>query len=388
MPDVLKKNIAILGSTGSIGTQTLELIKAYPENFSAEVITANDNYELLVKQALEFKPNSVIIGNENYYNQVKEALKNTDIKVFAGYKSIVDIVESSEIDMVVSALVGFSGLEPTLNAIRHQKPIALANKETLVVAGEIVMKEAEKNMVPIIPIDSEHSAILQCIVGENHNSIDRIILTASGGPFRGKTLKDLENITVSDALIHPNWNMGKKITIDSATLMNKGLEVIEAKWIFNIDVDNIDVVIHPQSIIHSMVQFKDSSIKAQLGIPSMKIPILYALSFPYRLKVDLPKFSFLENPKLTFEKPDLDTFRCLGLAYEAIRTGHTMPCIMNAANEIAVNAFLNNKIRFVDIPKVIEKCMNNNDLLIKNPQQEDFFAANKNTRIFAEKIIK
>lgn len=388
MPDVFKKNIAILGSTGSIGTQTLELIKAHPENFSTEVITANDNYKLLIKQALKFKPNSVIIGNENYYNQVNEALKNTDIKVFAGYKSIVDIVESSEIDMVVSALVGFSGLEPTLNAIRHKKPIALANKETLVVAGEIVMKEAEKHKVPIIPIDSEHSAILQCIVGENHSSVDRIILTASGGPFRGKTLKDLENITVSDALIHPNWNMGKKVTIDSATLMNKGLEVIEAKWIFNIDVENIDVVVHPQSIIHSMIQFKDSSIKAQLGIPSMKIPILYAMSFPYRLKVDLPKFSFLENSNLTFEKPDLDTFRCLGLAYEAIRTGHTMPCIMNAANEIAVNAFLNNKIRFVDIPKVIEKCMNNHNLLIKDPQQEDFFVANKNTRIFAKNIIK
>ncbi|MGZ3904814.1 MAG: 1-deoxy-D-xylulose-5-phosphate reductoisomerase, partial [Bacteroidia bacterium] len=349
MDEKKKKNIAILGSTGSIGTQALEVIKANPTHFCAEVLVANGNADLLIKQALEFQPNCVVIADESKYKQVKDALASHEIKVFAGSKSVEQVVEMETVDIVLTAMVGFAGLPSTIHAIKHKKPIALANKETLVVAGELITKLAMENGVNIYPVDSEHSAIFQCLAGEFENPIEKLILTASGGPFRGKKKDDLAGITRDQALKHPNWSMGAKITIDSATLMNKGLEVIEAKWLFNVKAAQIEVVVHPQSIIHSMVQFTDGSIKAQLGLPDMKLPIHYAFGYPDRIKTNFERFDFTKYPSFTFEKPDTETFANLALAYEALDKGGLMPCVLNAANEIAVDAFLNEKISFLQI---------------------------------------
>ena len=334
-----KRRIAILGSTGSIGTQAIEVIRENPHLFEIELLTAGNNTELLIKQALEFTPNAVVIGNTDNYTLVKEALSHTDTKVFAGIDAIAQCVTMEGIDMVLTAMVGYAGLKPTIEAIKAKKPIALANKETLVVAGELINQLAIDNQVSIIPVDSEHSAIFQCLVGEGHNPIEKIILTASGGPFRGKKKADLIHISKAQALKHPNWTMGAKITIDSASLMNKGLEVIEAKWLFGLDPKQIEVVVHPQSIIHSLVQFEDGSLKAQLGLPDMKLPIQYALGFPKRIKNTFPRFNFADYSQLTFEQPDLETFRNLALAFEALDKKGNMPCILNAANEIAVQHF-------------------------------------------------
>jgi len=349
-----KKRIAILGSTGSIGTQTLNVIRRHPDLFEAEVLVAGCNAELLIKQALEFQPNMVVIADKSKYGTVCEALSNTDIKVFAGEESVCDIVEMDCVDIVMAAIVGFAGLKPTLNAIRAKKTIALANKETMVVAGEIVTAEARKNGVAILPVDSEHSAIFQTLQGEFHNKIDKILLTASGGPLFGRKREQIENVTLAEVLKHPNWSMGRKVTIDSASLMNKGLEVIEAKWLFGVGVDKIEVLIHPQSIVHSMVQFEDGSIKAQIGTPTMETPIQYALSYPHRIESHIPRFSFWEHPELTFFRPDTETFRCLPLAYNAIEQGGNIPCVMNAANEVAVQRFIDGKLRFVDIAGFVE----------------------------------
>ncbi len=352
-----KKRIAVLGSTGSIGKQTLEVVEAYPDKFEISVLTANNNADLLIDQALKFKPNTVVITNENLHKKVADILWNEGIKTFCGDKALEEVVEMDEIDIVLTALVGFSGLKPTLRAINAGKTIALANKETLVVAGEIVTKLAQAKGVNIYPVDSEHSAIFQCITGEFQNPIEKIYLTASGGPFRGKKENELAQITKAQALKHPNWEMGAKITIDSATLMNKGLEVIEAKWLFNLRRDQIDVIVHPQSIIHSIVQFQDGSMKAQMGLPDMKLPIQYALTYPKRLHTDFKRFNFINYPQLTFEQPDLNTFRNLQLAYDAMDAGGNLPCILNAANEITVAAFLQDKIGFLDIAKINEKAM-------------------------------
>ncbi len=383
----MKKKIAILGSTGSIGTQALEIIRDFPEKFSAEILTADSNANLLIEQAMEFMPDSVVITNDNFYPQVKSALEKHDIKVYAGSKSLEQIVESENIDMVLTAIVGFAGLRPTLNAIRHKKPLALANKETLVVAGDIITRTAKEEGVNIFPVDSEHSAIFQCLAGEFHNPLEKIILTASGGPFRGKDKAALAEITKAEALHHPNWVMGNKITIDSATLMNKGLEVIEARWLFNLKPEQIEVLVHPQSIIHSMVQFADGSIKAQLGLPDMRLPILYAFGYPGRLKTNFSRLDWQKTRELTFETPDTDTFRNLALAYEALKLGGNMPCILNAANEIAVSAFLNDTIRFLDIASVIEQIMQKASY-IKNPLLEDYFMSDQETRKITEEIIK
>lgn len=353
-----KKRIALLGSTGSIGKQTLEVVAAYPEKFEISVLTANNNADLLIDQALKFKPNVVVIANEKYYKEVSEILWKEGIKTYCGQKAVEEVCEMDEIDIVLTALVGFSGLRPTVKAINAGKTIALANKETLVVAGEIITKIAKEKAVSIYPVDSEHSAIFQCITGEFHNPIEKIYLTASGGPFRGKKESDLKNITRAQALKHPNWEMGAKITIDSATLMNKGLEVIEAKWLFNLKKEQIDVIVHPQSIIHSIVQFEDGSMKAQMGLPDMKLPIQFALTYPNRLKTDFKRFNFVNYPQLTFEKPDLDTFRNLQLAFDAMEAGGNKPCILNAANEITVAAFLKDEIGFLDIARINEKVMN------------------------------
>jgi 1-deoxy-D-xylulose-5-phosphate reductoisomerase len=367
----LKKNLAILGSTGSIGTQALDVVRCHPELFGVEVLTAQENCDLLISQAMEFKPNAVVIGNENCFAKVAEALKDYPVKVFAGQDSIAQIVEMEEIDMVLTALVGYSGLKPTLNAIKAGKHIALANKETLVIAGELVMAEARRKNVLIIPVDSEHSAIFQCLAGEQLGSVEKIYLTASGGPFLGKTRQQLAGITKEAALRHPNWKMGPKITVDSASMMNKGLEVIEARWLFDLLPDQIDVIIHPQSVIHSMVQFIDGSIKAQMGLPDMKLPILFALAYPKRVISDLPRFNFTDYPQLTFKAPDNEVFRNLSLAFSALRQGGNMPCILNAANEIAVGAFLDERIGFLDIPEVIEHCMGTVSF-IRNPQYDDY----------------
>lgn len=353
-----KKKIAVLGSTGSIGKQTLEVVEAYPDQFELSVLTANNNADLLIDQALKFKPNTVVITNEHHYKQVSEILWNEGIKTFCGEKALEEVVEMQEIDIVLTALVGFSGLKPTIRAIQAGKTIALANKETLVVAGEIITKLAQEKGVNIYPVDSEHSAIFQCITGEFHNPIEKIYLTASGGPFRGKKRSELAAITKVQALKHPNWEMGAKITIDSATLMNKGLEVIEAKWLFGLNRNQIDVIVHPQSIIHSLVQFQDGSMKAQMGLPDMKLPIQYALTYPNRLTTDYKRFNFLNYPSLTFEKPDLETFRNLQLSYDAMDWGGNLPCILNAANEISVAAFLKDKIGFLEIAEINEKVMN------------------------------
>ena len=352
------KRIAILGSTGSIGTQALEVIEAHPDQFSVEVLTANSNVDLLIEQAKKFKPNAVVICDTTKLPLLKTALEGDDIKVFGGAASISQLMSMDSIDLVLTAMVGFSGLAPTLAAIENKKNIALANKETLVVAGDLVTKLALENKVSIYPVDSEHSAIFQCLAGEMHNPIEKIILTASGGPFRGKKKSELANITKAQALKHPNWTMGAKITIDSATLMNKGLEMIEAKWLFDLQASEIEVIIHPQSIIHSIVQFQDGSMKAQMGLPDMKLPIQYALGYPNRLASDFPRFDFTKFPQLTFEAADEETFRCLALARWAMEKGGNLPCIMNAANEIAVAAFLRDELGFLQIAEVIEATMN------------------------------
>ncbi|MEL7147132.1 MAG: 1-deoxy-D-xylulose-5-phosphate reductoisomerase [Bacteroidota bacterium] len=380
------KKIAILGSTGSIGTQTLDVIKANPDHFEVEVLTANNNADLLIAQALEFTPNVVVITNEDKYDRVHAALDGKSIKVFAGEKSLSHVVQYDEIDVVLTALVGYAGLRPTIKAIEAGKSIALANKETLVVAGQLITTLAKEKGVNIYPVDSEHSAIFQCLVGEFHNPIEKIILTASGGPFRGKDRAFLKHVTKGDALKHPNWEMGAKITIDSASMMNKGLEVIEAKWLFGLRDDQIEVIVHPQSIIHSMVQFEDGSIKAQMGLPDMKLPIQFALAYPERLKSDFPRFDFGSYPSLTFEKPDMETFRNLGLAYEAMKKGGNQPCILNAANEVAVAEFLNERIGFLEISEVVEKCLDNLPFVLE-PQYEDFVNTDIETRIKAKEII-
>jgi 1-deoxy-D-xylulose-5-phosphate reductoisomerase len=382
-----KKVIAILGSTGSIGTQTLDVIRENTDLFGVFLLTANSNADLLIKQALEFAPEYAIICDKSKYQYVKDALINTNVKVLAGIEAINDTVTHPDIDIVLTAMVGFAGLEPTIAAIKAGKDIALANKETLVVAGELVTGLAKKHSVKILPVDSEHSAIFQCLAGEQASTVEKIILTASGGPFRGKSHAFLNNVTRADALKHPNWVMGAKITIDSASLMNKGLEVIEAKWLFNIDADQIDVIVHPQSIIHSMVQFHDGAIMAQMGLPDMKLPIQYALSYPTRLKNNFKRFDFINYSELTFEKPDLETFRNLALAFAALKKGGNMPCIINAANEIAVAGFLGETISFLGMSEVIEQCMQQIDFVAR-PVLEDYLNTDKETRIFAQNLIK
>jgi len=387
MQDKTAKHIAILGSTGSIGTQALEVIEAHPDEFVVEVLTANRNADLLAEQALKFLPNAVVINDKSRYEWLKNLLFDKGIKVYCGAEAIADVVQMEEIDIVLTALVGFSGLQPTLKAIEAGKHIALANKETLVVAGELVTAAARKKGVNIYPVDSEHSAIFQCIVGEFHNKLERVILTASGGPFRGKTTADLAKVTPQQALKHPNWDMGAKVTIDSASLMNKGLEVIEAKWLFGLKPEEIDVVVHPQSVIHSMAQFEDGSIKAQMGYPDMKLPIQFALSFPDRLKSNFPRFNFADYPSLTFEKPDMETFKNLSLAFESMKMGGNAPCILNAANEIAVEAFLKEEIGFLEMSDLVASCLNTVSV-VKNPTLEDYFDCDAETRARAKEFIQ
>jgi len=383
----MKKRIAILGSTGSIGTQTLDVISQNPNHFEVEVLTANNNIGLLIEQAKRFQPNVVVISNTCHYDQLKEALKDEPIKVYAGKEALGQVVQMETIDVVLTAMVGYSGLIPTCNAIKAGKNIALANKETMVVAGEIINQLAIENKVNIYPVDSEHSAIFQCLVGEFTNEIEKIYLTASGGPFRGFSLEQLANVTKADALKHPNWDMGAKITIDSATMMNKGFEVIEAKWLFGLKPEQIDVIVHPQSIIHSIVQFRDGSMKAQMGLPDMRLPIQYALNFPERLPSEFKRFSFLDYPQLTFEQPNTKNFRNLALAFEALNQGGNMPCILNAANEVVVQAFLNDKINFLQMPEIIEQTMEKASFL-KNPNLDDYIQTDKETRIMTSAIIK
>ncbi|MEO5892674.1 MAG: 1-deoxy-D-xylulose-5-phosphate reductoisomerase [Ferruginibacter sp.] len=384
---IQKKRIAVFGSTGSIGTQALEVIRANPDLFEAEILTAQNNDELLIIQALEFNPNAVVIGDEAKYHSVKEALAATNIKVFAGETALEEVANFDSYDMMLAGIVGFAGLKPTLKAVEKGKAIGLANKETLVVAGDIVMRKAVENRSPIIPVDSEHSAIFQCLVGEGRNKIEKIILTASGGPFIGKKPNFLVNVKRDHALKHPNWEMGAKISIDSATLMNKGLEMIEAKWLFNLNPDQIQVVVHQQSIIHSMIQFEDGSIKAQMGLPDMKLPIQYAMAFPQRIKSDYPRLDFKKYPSLTFEEPDVKTFRNLALAMDALYKGGNMPCILNAANEIAVWAFLRNRIGFLDMTAVVEKTMLKT-AFIEKPTLEEYFESDGEARNFAASLIK
>jgi 1-deoxy-D-xylulose-5-phosphate reductoisomerase len=381
-----KRSIAILGSTGSIGTQALEVIASHSDKFEVEVLTAQSNAELLIAQAKQFKPNAVVIVNEEYYTLVRDALVPLDIKVFAGENALASVVQMESIDLVLTALVGYAGLRPTLKAIEAGKNIALANKETLVVAGEIVTRLAREKGVNIYPVDSEHSAIFQCLIGEFENPIEKIILTASGGPFRGKKRDELLHVTKAQALKHPNWTMGAKVTIDSATLMNKGLEVIEAKWLFGLKPSQIEVIVHPQSIVHSLVQFQDSSIKAQLGLPDMHLPIQFALGYPERLKSAFPRFNFANYPSLTFEQPDTETFRNLALAFSAMERGGNMPCVLNAANEIAVAEFLKDKVGFLQMSDVVENCLNTIPFVAK-PTLEDYIATDKETRIKAKERI-
>ena len=383
----LTRRIAVFGSTGSIGTQALAVIAANPGLFSAEILTAYSNEELLIEQALRFNPNIVVIGDEKKYLKVKDALASTDIKVFAGEKSLEEVAAMDCYDLMLAAIVGYAGLRPTLQAIGIGKPIALANKETLVVAGDIIMRKAVENRVPVIPVDSEHSAIFQCLVGETRNRIEKIILTASGGPFLGRKPNYLVNVKREHALQHPNWNMGVKVSIDSATLMNKGLEMIEAKWLFNLKPEQIQVVIHPQSIIHSMVQFEDGSIKAQMGLPDMKLPIQYALAFPRRIANNFPRYDFKKVNTLTFEDPDLRTFKNLVLAIEALNKGGNLPAVMNAANEIAVYAFLRNRVNFLDMTDIIEKTMQKVNF-IENPTLDEYFESDGLARNYAADLIR
>ncbi len=382
-----RKRIAILGSTGSIGTQALEVISEHQDMFEVEVLTAGNNVNLLIEQSLKFKPNVVIIENEDLYNKLQEALQNTDIKVYAGSKAIEDIVEMDSIDMLLMAIVGFAALAPTLNAIEYEKQIAIANKETFVVAGELVTQRARAKGVNLYPVDSEHSAIFQCLVGEFHNPIEKIILTASGGPFRGKDIDFLRTVKPQQALKHPNWDMGAKITIDSASMMNKGLEVIEAKWLFGLKPEQIDVLVHPQSIVHSMVQFTDGSIKAQLGLPDMKLPIQYAMAYPQRIKNNFPRLDFHKFSSLTFEPVDMQNFRNLALAFQAMQKGGNMAAILNAANEIAVDAFLKEKIGFVQMSELIENCMNKVSF-IQKPSYQDLVQTDAEARICLKTLIK
>lgn len=382
-----KKKVAILGSTGSIGTQALEVIEEHSDKFQVEVLTANKNADLLIEQAIKFKANTVVIVDESQFEKVSQTLWEHDIKTFAGEEALAQVVEMQETDIVLTALVGYAGLLPTIKAIEAKKDIALANKETLVVAGELITKLAGQYGVNIYPVDSEHGAIFQCLAGEFNNKIEKIYLTASGGPFRGKKRDELQNITKEQALKHPNWDMGAKITIDSATLMNKGLEVIEAKWLFNLKPEQIDVIVHPQSIIHSIVQFEDGSMKAQMGLPDMKHPIQYALSYPYRFSSKSDRFNFMDYPELTFEQPDSDTFKNLALAFQALEKGGNAACVLNAANEIAVEAFLNDKIGFLDIAEINQKCMEEIDF-IKSPTYEDYVKTNSETRTFATSLIQ
>lgn len=381
-----KKHIAILGSTGSIGTQALEVIAANPGYFEVELLTAQNNAQLLIEQARKFNPNAVVIANEQYYQVVKEALASTNVKVFAGENALSSAVQMESIDLVLTALVGYSGLKPTIKAIEAGKTIALANKETLVVAGELITSLARQKAVNIYPVDSEHSAIFQCLVGEFHNRIEKIVLTASGGPFRGSSRTDLQKVTKAQALKHPNWTMGAKVTIDSATLMNKGLEVIEAKWLFGLKTEQVEVVVHPQSIIHSLVQFEDGSMKAQLGLPDMRLPIQFALTYPDRLKSAFPRFDFNQYPALTFERPDTETFRNLALAFEALNRGGNMPCVLNAANEVAVAEFLQEKIGFLEISEVVEQCLGKLDYIAK-PGLDDYVHTDRETRIRALEFV-
>ncbi len=381
----MKRNIAILGSTGSIGTQALDIVRAHPGNFEIYALTANENVDLLIQQAKEFQPEVVVIANEEKYNLLKEALSDLPIKVWGGSESIAQVVQSEPIDMVLTAMVGYSGLKPTINAIKAGKAIALANKETLVVAGELITALAIENKVPILPVDSEHSAIFQCLTGEN-SPIEKILLTASGGPFRNHTLHQLEKVTKAEALKHPNWDMGAKVTIDSASLMNKGLEMIEAKWLFDVDPDRIEVVVHPQSIIHSMVQFEDSSIIAQLGLPDMHLPIQYALAYPKRLKSGFERLDFFKLQTMTFEKPDTNRFRNLAFAFEAARVKGNMACIMNAANEVAVAAFLKDRIGFLEMSDIIEKTMQKVNFVC-TPTYEDYVQTDMEARVVASEFI-
>ncbi|MGF7215962.1 1-deoxy-D-xylulose-5-phosphate reductoisomerase [Spirosoma lacussanchae] len=382
-----KRHIAILGSTGSIGTQAVDVVKAHADQFQVEVLTTNNNAELLIQQAIDLQPNVVVICNEDRYNQVFSALDPLGIKVYAGASAIASVVQMDSIDMVLTAMVGYAGLLPTIKAIEAGKSIALANKETLVVAGELITQLAASKGVNIYPVDSEHSAIFQCLVGEFHNPIEKIILTASGGPFRGKDRAFLAGVTKAQALKHPNWTMGAKITIDSATLMNKGLEVIEAKWLFGLSPDQVEVIVHPQSIIHSLVQFEDGSLKAQMGLPDMRLPIQFALGYPNRLRSDFPRFNFLDYPALTFEQPDLKTFRNLQLAFDALDRAGNAPCIINAANEVAVDAFLHDRLGFLDISDVIESCLVTVPF-VQNPTYDDYVTTDKETRRIADERIK
>ncbi|PKQ66357.1 1-deoxy-D-xylulose-5-phosphate reductoisomerase [Labilibaculum manganireducens] len=382
----MSKHIAILGSTGSIGTQTLEVVEANPDEFIVDVLTANNNIELLIQQAKKFHPDVVVIACEEKYTELSEALKNEPIKVYAGIDAIAQVVQMSAIDIVVTAMVGYSGLLPTIKAIEAKKNIALANKETLVVAGEIIQKLALENGVNIYPVDSEHSAIFQCLSGEFDNSIEKIYLTASGGPFRGKDKKFLENVSSKQALQHPNWDMGAKITIDSASMMNKGFEAIEAKWLFDLKASQIDVIVHPQSIVHSIVQFEDGSMKAQMGLPDMKLPIQFALTYPKRLKTDFPRFNFLDYPNLSFEAADSKNFKNLNLAFQAMEKGGNLPCIVNAANEIVVDAFLRDEVGFLRMSDIIEDCMHKTGF-IKNPTYEDYVLTDKEARKLALSML-
>jgi len=382
-----KKKVAIFGSTGSIGTQALDVIRENKDIFEVEILTAHTNDEMLIAQSIEFSPNAVVIGDVSKYEKVKSALSSTDVKVFAGEKALEEVADFDSYDIMIAAIVGFAGLKPTLKAVEKGKVIALANKETLVVAGDIVMQKALEHRAPIIPVDSEHSAIFQCLVGESRNPIEKIILTASGGPFLGKKPNFLVNVKRDHALQHPNWSMGAKISIDSATLMNKGLEMIEAKWLFNLNPNQIEVVIHPQSVIHSMVQFEDGSIKAQMGLPDMKLPIQYALGFPKRLQNNFPRLDFKRYPNLSFEEPDYKTFRNLGLAIDALQVGGNKACVLNAANEIAVWAFLKNRIGFLDITAVVEKTMNAVKYISK-PTLQEYFDSDGEARNYAASLIK
>ncbi|MFO8001310.1 MAG: 1-deoxy-D-xylulose-5-phosphate reductoisomerase [Marinilabilia sp.] len=382
----MKRRIAILGSTGSIGTQALQVIDEHPALFEIEVLTAGNNAELLIEQARRYQPNVVVIGCEEKYKQVCDQLEGLPVKVYAGKESIEQVAGMSTVDMVLVALVGFSGLLPTIRALEAGKPLALANKETLVVAGEMVMALAKEKGVPVLPVDSEHSAIFQCLVGEGDNAIEKIVLTASGGPFRGKDLSFLQTVDCSQALEHPNWKMGNKITIDSASLMNKGFEAIEAKWLFDVNPGQIEIVVHPQSIIHSMVQFDDGSVKAQMGLPDMKLPIQYALGYPRRLKNEFARFNFADYPALTFEKADVSVFRNLGLAFDAMYRGGNMPCIVNAANEVAVEAFLEARIGFVEMSSVIEKAMKRTSF-VKDPGFLDYIETDREARTIAREVI-
>ena len=381
------KRIAILGSTGSIGTQALEVIDQHPAIFKVEALTAMNQADLLISQAIQYKPSHVVIGDETKYELVKNALSGLNIVVHAGAKSLEEVVTLNSVDIVLTALVGYAGLLPTVKAIQAGKPIALANKETLVVAGGLIMPLAKKMGVPILPVDSEHSAIFQCLMGESHNPIEKIILTASGGPFRGFTKDQLANVTRAQALKHPNWTMGAKITIDSASLMNKGLEVIEAAWLFDVEASQIEVVVHPQSIVHSLVQFEDGSIKAQLGLPDMKLPIQFALGYPNRIKSDFPRFDFRHYPSLTFEQADVDTFRNLGFAFKALDQGGNMACILNAANEIAVGAFLKEEIGFLQMSDLLEHCMVHGTFLA-HPTLEDYIETDLLTRKMAQNWVE